>query len=114
MKEDFMKFTTWAQENWLAVIIFLSVIMMLFLCTVMASWLYGYWSNALRGTRFDLGSCWQGITVVATGLAGIVWLGKAAWTKYATDSQYNSTPGQPVDRRALVEQLRKEAAVYSF
>ena len=82
MKDKIVRFSRWAQKNWLALVIFLSVLMMLFLCAVMFSWLYGYWSNALKGTHFELASCWQGITVVCTGIAGVVALGKACWTKY--------------------------------
>lgn len=94
MKEKLIRFGKWAQHNWLALIIFLAVVMMAFLCLVMVSWLYGYWSNALAGTKFELGSCWQGITVVATGLGGIVALAKACWTKYGMDSKFNSAAGQ--------------------
>lgn len=96
MKDKVVRFAKWAQKNWLALIIFLSVLMMLFLCAVMFSWLYGYWSNALRGTRFELQSCWTGVTVVCTGVAGIVSLGKACWTKYGLDSKYNSEQGKPL------------------
>ena len=95
MKDKIVRFSRWAQKNWLALVIFLSVLMMVFLCAVMFSWLYGYWSNALRGTRFELASCWTGITVVGTGIAGIVGLGKACWTKYGMDSRYNSEQGKP-------------------
>ena len=95
MKDKIVRFSRWAQKNWLALVIFLSVLMMLFLCVVMFSWLYGYWSNALSGTHFELSSCWQGITVVGTGIAGIVGLGKACWTKYGMDSRYNSEQGKP-------------------
>lgn len=76
-----VRFGQWAQENWLALVIILSVIMMTFLCLILCSWLFGYWSNALRGTHFELMSCWSGVTAVAGGLAGIVGLAKAAWTK---------------------------------
>lgn len=95
MKDKVIRFSAWAQKNWLALVIFLSVLMMLFLCAVMFSWLYGYWSNALKGTHFELSSCWTGITVVGTGIAGIVGLGKTAWTKLSIDSQYNSPDGEP-------------------
>lgn len=94
MKEKIIKFGKWAQHNWLALIIILAVVMMSFLCAVMFSWLYGYWSNAIAGTKFELSSCWTGITVVATGLGGIVALAKACWTKYGMDSQYNSAQGK--------------------
>lgn len=96
MKDKIVRFSAWAQKNWLALVIFLSVLMMLFLCAVMFSWIYGYWSNALSGTRFELASCWTGITVVGTGIAGVVGLGKACWTKYGMDSRYNSEQGKPL------------------
>ncbi|MCI1750944.1 MAG: hypothetical protein LKI17_06440 [Megasphaera cerevisiae] len=96
MKEKIIEFGKWAEENWLALIIILGIVMMIFLCAVMVSWLIGYWSNALWGKHFDLNSCWSGVTVVITGLGGIVALAKAAWTKYGMDSRYNSTAGMPV------------------
>lgn len=94
MKNKIVRFAEWAQANWLALIIFMVLVMMIFLLAVMLSWLYGYWSNALGGTKFDLSSCWSGVTVVIIGLGGVAALAKAAWTKYDTDSQYNSNLGQ--------------------
>jgi len=93
MKKKILIFANWAQANWLALIIFMVIVMLLFVCAIMFSWLYGYWSNALRGTKFELSSCWSGITVVITGLGGVAALAKAAWTKYNTDSQYNTPQG---------------------
>lgn len=94
-----VQFGNWAEKNWLALVIMLSVIMMIFLCLILCSWLYGYWSNALHGTKFELMSCWSGVSAVAGGLAGIVGLAKAAWTKYGYDSRFNSArytmPAQP-------------------
>lgn len=95
MKNKILQLAEWVQVNWLALIIFMVVVMLLFVCIIMFSWLYGYWSNALRGTKFELSSCWSGITVVITGLTGVAALAKAAWTKYSTDSQYNSPNGLP-------------------
>ncbi len=85
-----VRFGHWAEKNWLALIIMLSVIMMIFLCLILCSWLYGYWSNALQGTKFELMSCWSGVTAVGGGIATIVGLAKAAWTKYGYDSRFNS------------------------
>ena len=93
MRDKFLEAADWAQHNWLALVIAMIVLMLGFLCVVMVSWLYGYWSNALNGTKFELSSCWSGITVVITGIGGVAALAKAAWTKYATDSQYNSAAG---------------------
>lgn len=94
MKDKIIAFSDWAQANWLALIIFMIVTMLLFSCMVMLSWLVGYWSNALCGTKFELNSCWTGVGAVITGLGGVVGLAKTAWTKYATDSQYNSAIGE--------------------
>lgn len=93
MKEKFVAAADWAQKNWLALVIAMIVLMLIFICLVMFSWLYGYWSNALHGTKFELSSCWSGITAVITGIGGITALAKAAWTKYGMDSQYNSAAG---------------------
>ena len=69
--------------------------MMIFLCLVMISWLYGYWSNALYGTKFELASCWAGVSVVVTGLGTMMGLGKVAWTRFDIDSRFNSILGTP-------------------
>ena len=71
MTERILKFSEWAQANWLALVVFMVLIMLIFVCAIMLSWLYGYWSNALFGTKFDLTSCWSGITVVIAGLGGV-------------------------------------------
>lgn len=95
MKNKIVKFGKWAERNWLALVIFALVIMLVGVIAVMASWFVGFWANALAGTKFDLGSCWQGIGVIIAGLGGITALAKAAWTKYDIDSRYNSIGGLP-------------------
>ena len=88
------KSTAWLQRNWLGVVIAMVTCMMFFVGLIAFSWLYGYWSNAINGTKFAIDSCWQGITVVITGLGGIAALAKAAWTRYEIDSKYNSNEGE--------------------
>lgn len=79
----------------MAIVIILACGMLMFLGIVMFSWLFGFWMNAYLGKSvFELGSCWQGITVVITGLGGITALAKAGLDKYSTDSQYNSAEGK--------------------
>lgn len=109
MKAKIIAFGKWAQDNWLALIIIMGIIMMIFLCLVMISWLYGYWANALYGMHFELSSCWSGITVVVTGLGGVAALAKAAWTKYGMDSRYNSEPGRPIS--GLVHNIQPKGGV---
>lgn len=94
MKKQIIKLGQWGQKHWLSLIIIMSVVMMIFLCLVLISWLIGYWANALYGMRFELSSCWSGITAVVGGIATIVGLAKACWTKYGLDSKYNSAPNK--------------------
>lgn len=104
MKNKILSFATWAQVNWLALVIFMIVLMLFFLCLVLTSWIIGYWSNALYGTKFELNSCWTGVGVVVTGLGGVAALAKAAWTKYGTDSQFNSEPFKPFIQQGGIQQ----------
>lgn len=94
MKSFILKFSDWALANWLALVIFMTVFWMLLLVTVVGSWLWGYWSNGLHGTHFELASCWSGVAAILTGFASIAALAKAAWTKYGQDSQMNTQPFQ--------------------
>nr|DAX05855.1 MAG TPA: hypothetical protein [Caudoviricetes sp.] len=101
MKKTIISLGQWGQKHWLQLIIIMSILMMVFLFLVLLSWLFGYWSNALRGTHFELMSCWSGVTAVVGGFATIVGLGKACWTKYGYDSRFNSArytmPTPPVN-----------------
>lgn len=69
-------------------------IMMIFLALVMFSWLVGFWSNGLMGTKFDLGSCWQGISAVVAGMTGVAALAGSQYARYYLDSKYNSDKGE--------------------
>ena len=105
MKEKFLQFTAWAQRERLAIVIFMVMIALFFLCVVLVSWVLGYWLKALYGYNFELNSCWQGVSAVGAALGLIAALAKAAWTKYATDSQYNSETGKPV---RMMESIKNE------
>lgn len=94
MKTKFLAFCNWAQANWLALVIFLTIVWMLFLCAVSFSWLYGYWSNGLYGTKFEIASCWTGISAILAGFGAILGLASAAWAKYHTDSKFNTKEGE--------------------
>lgn len=49
---------------------------------VFASWIVGYYGNALYGLHFDTGSCWTGMSAVAVSGVGIL--------KWINDSINNS------------------------
>lgn len=70
---------------------------------VLISWLYGYWSNGLKGTMFDINSCWQGISACGVGLVGLF--------KWLIDSSKNSPRGMypsPTKPAELPKEDRKE------
>ncbi|WP_432748238.1 hypothetical protein [Pectinatus frisingensis] len=53
---------------------------------VLFSWVYGYWANGLYGTKFQIDSCWQGISACGVGLVGLF--------KWLIDSTHNSPKDQ--------------------
>lgn len=53
---------------------------------VLFSWLFGYWSNGLYGTKFEIDSCWQGLSACGMGLIGLF--------KWLVDSSKNSPVGE--------------------
>ena len=65
------------------------------LALVMLSWLFGYWSNGLYGTHFEINSCWQGLAGIVTGLGGLATMA----AKYYIDSKYNSNNGEKPERK---------------
>lgn len=69
-------------------------IMMIFLCFVMFSWGVAFWANGLLDTKFDLNSCWQGITVVATGLISVATFAAMPYIRYWISSKWNSNGGE--------------------
>lgn len=62
---------------------------------VMLSWLFGYWSNGLYETHFEINSCWQGLAGIVTGLGGLATMA----AKYYIDSKYNSNDGEKPERK---------------
>lgn len=62
---------------------------------VMLSWLFGYWSNGLYRTHFEINSCWQGLAGIVTGLGGLATMA----AKYYIDSKYNSNDGEKPERK---------------
>lgn len=54
---------------------------------VVFSWLAGYWLNGLYGMKFQIDSCWQGVSACGIGLVGLL--------KWLIDSSKNSPIGEP-------------------
>lgn len=104
MKEKILILAEWVQAYWLALICFLTIIWCLFLFLLAGTWWIAFLLNGLYGYKFELNSCWQGVTVAGVALGSIFALAKAAWTKYDTDSKNNSAEQQMPD---YVNSLKK-------
>ena len=65
-------------------------LMMVFLSFVMFSWGAAFWLNGLLDMHFDLGSCWQGIAAVTTGLVTVAGFAALPYVKYYLSSKYGS------------------------
>lgn len=83
----------WSEVHWLSLVIALALFVMCFFCLVMVSWLIGYYANAIFSMHFELGSCWQGIAITGGAFGVVMGLAKAGWTKYKTDSEFNTAYG---------------------
>ena len=91
MERKLIKIFGWIKETQIGLLL---SAMMFFLVVVLCCWLYAFWSNGLYGTKFDLGSCWQGLTVVATGLVTVAGFASKDYVKHWIDSKYNSKEGE--------------------
>lgn len=87
----FREVMLWIKHNQIGILL---SAMMFFLCVVMFCWTYAFWSNGLNGTKFDLGSCWQGLTVVATGLVTVAGFASKDYVRHWIDSKFNSPMGE--------------------
>ena len=80
--------------NWQALIIIAALVMVVFLCLILCSWLAGFWLQAIYGLHFDLASCWSGLAAVITGLGGLLAAGGLSTAKHYINSRYNSPDGE--------------------
>lgn len=78
------KLINWVERNWLGIII-------VTILSVFIDWKIGYYSNAIYGTKFELGSCWAGLAVIASG-------GFISGIKYLIDSALNSEKNKPINQ----------------
>jgi hypothetical protein len=68
--------------------------MITFIALVLFSWLFGYFANGLYSYKFDLQSCWGGLTAVITGIGSILTIAGVNLVHKYIDSKYNSELGQ--------------------
>ena len=75
-----MSVVRFVERNWLGIVV-------LAILSIFIDWKVGYYSNAMYGTKFDISSCWAGLTTI--GSAGFL-----AGVKYLVDSWLNSNTNE--------------------
>lgn len=106
-QREALKLATWAEINWVSVVVMYCSLLMGLLVLVVLSGLIGYWCNGLIGTKFDLGFCWAGVGAIGTGMLSVAGMAGAAWSKYYTDSKLNSQVGKAPSAIAKIKEVLK-------
>ena len=97
IKKRFVSTTTWMRSHYDLCVISAGAMLLMWLFLLMLSFLIGFWSNGLFGTRFEIGACITGIGAIATGV-GTLWVtAKGVMDKYRIDSELNSKQGEKPD-----------------
>lgn len=97
IKKRFVSTTTWIRSHYDLCVISAGAMLLMWLFLLMLSFLIGFWSNGLFGTRFEIGACITGIGAIATGV-GTLWVtAKGVMDKYRIDSELNSKQGEKPD-----------------
>lgn len=94
IKTWLIQFGTWAENNYLALVYLAAALILPLLFLLCLSLLYGYWSNGLWGTHFELSVGFSGVSVLATAAATVYGIARAGNIKYRIDSELNSKQGE--------------------
>lgn len=105
--KSFVRFAEWAENQWVSLVVMMTLMLMFTVLLITLSWLIGYWSNGLFGTKFELQSCWAGIGAVGTGMLSVAGMAGAAWSKYYTDSKLNSEAGKSPSPFNKIKEMMK-------
>jgi len=89
------KFTKWLELNWPIILSFFLGIWTLSVSVLFFSWLYGYWHNGLLTGKFEIASCWQGLSIIITSFMTIFSMVISMVVKHWIDSKFNSISGSP-------------------
>lgn len=102
-KEWVVDFGEWSKDNYMVLVYGAGVVLLPFLFVLAFSLIYGYWSNGLYGTHFELSVGFSGVTVLATAAATIYGIANQAAKQYSIDSELNSEHGKAPTRAGKVK-----------
>lgn len=103
MTTRLVKISEWLKDEWLSVVMWIALYWVIMLSLVIFSWLFGYWWNGITSGKFDLASCWQGITAVLAGIGTLISAGVLAWMRFNTNSRFNTLLGSNMPIQATNE-----------
>lgn len=94
MKHRITQLAKWSKQHASELITLIGLLICCFVLFVLMSWGVGYYRNGLYGTRFDLGSVWQGLGACATAIGSLLTLAGVNLGKKYIDSKFNSPLGE--------------------
>ena len=103
IKEHIVDFGEWSKDNYMVLVYGAGAILLPFLFVLAASLIYGYWSNGLYGTKFELTVGFSGVTVLATAAGTVYGIANQAAKQYRIDSELNSEEGKAPTRAGKVK-----------
>ena len=93
MSNKLTTLSEWLKEHYMVPVWVSGFFILLISVLFSVSILYGYWSNGLWGTHFELSIGFSGIGMLISAVATLFGLAAASTARYKTDSQDNSTKG---------------------
>ena len=90
----------WLKENWELLISGIAIYILIFSTLLGVSWLFGYWYNGITSGKFEINSCWQGLTIVLVNVLTQAGLIVASLMRFNIDSRYNSLSGMYPNTRS--------------
>ena len=90
MKDNILTFANWIKDNYTVLIYMAGFFILMMLLTLLFSILYGYWSNGLWGTKFELSVGFTGVGILSAAAGTVFGLAATSNAKYKIDSQLNS------------------------
>ena len=97
------KLMKWLETYWFSILLAVGLGWMLILFIVQLSWLYGYWYNGMTSGKFDLDSCWKGVTASLGGIASLVTTVAMAVMRFGNISKFNTVMGSTLPKEEFKE-----------
>lgn len=99
-------FLSWVESHKKPLFYFAIFIYLMAIIAVLCLWALGYIANANFGKKYELQSCWAGVSAILAGMIPLGTMAATLWKqetestrKYMVDSEFNSIHGQMPEER---------------